>query len=165
MSSQILLKQSSAALDAWVRLLRGGTALRRSLSAELQSAHGLSINDFEALLVLARAEGGRMRRIDLAGELVLTASGVTRLLDGLERAGLVEKAACASDARVSYAKLTDTGRAKLRDAGTTHLRGIEELFEGSEHEWPTCRRVQHDSEGAPELRVNVEKRKPHRVQC
>jgi len=59
---------------------------------------------------------------------LLTASGITRLLDGLVRSGYVEKVACASDARVSYAKLTDDGHRKLREAGRTHLAGIEELF-------------------------------------
>ena len=60
--------------------------------------------------------------------MVLTASGITRLLEGLERSGFVKKEHCASDARVSYAKLTDEGLEKLRAAGTTHLRGVHELF-------------------------------------
>ena len=71
-----------------------------------------------------------MRRIDLAESVLLTASGITRLLDGLERAGFVEKGACASDARVSYARLTARGRGKLREAAVTHLAGVEELFTG-----------------------------------
>ena len=71
-----------------------------------------------------------MRRVDLAQSVVLTASGITRLLDGLERAGYVEKDSCATDARVSYAKLTSAGQAKLKDAAVTHLRGVEELFMG-----------------------------------
>jgi DNA-binding MarR family transcriptional regulator len=69
-----------------------------------------------------------MRRVDLAGQVLLTASGITRLLDGLERAGYVGKETCSSDARVSYAKLTDEGRAKLKAAAETHLRGVDELF-------------------------------------
>src|SRR5919201_2443258 len=129
MSSQVLTSQASAALDAWVRPLLGTAALRRSLSTELQGAHGLSINDYEALLVLSRAEGGRMRRVDLADSLVLTASGVTRMLDGLQEAGLVEKAACASDARVSYAVLTDKGRETLRCASEMHTASIRRFFE------------------------------------
>ena len=130
MTSQVLTTQAtSSALDAWVRLLRGTAALRRALSAELQSSHGLSINDYEALLVLSRAEDGRMRRVDLADSLVLTASGVTRMLDGLERAGLVEKASCASDARVSYAVLTKKGRETLRRASAMHTASIRQFFE------------------------------------
>jgi DNA-binding MarR family transcriptional regulator len=69
-----------------------------------------------------------MRRVDLAESVLLTASGITRLLDGLERAGFVCKETCQSDARVSYAKLTDEGAEKLRAAGRTHLRGVHELF-------------------------------------
>ena len=70
-----------------------------------------------------------MRRIDLAESLQLTPSGVTRLLDGLERVGLVEKASCPSDARVTYAVLTDAGRAKLEQASCSHVRAIEALFD------------------------------------
>src|SRR5919108_1327523 len=112
MSTQLLTDQASPALAAWVRLLRGHAAARRSLSAQLQGTHGLTVNDYEALLVLARAEGNQTRRVDLAEALQLTASGVTRLLDGLEKHGLVEKATCSSDARVTYAVLTATGRSK-----------------------------------------------------
>ena len=129
MTSQVLITQAPSALAAWVRLLRGSAALRRVLSADLQSRHGLSINDYEALLVLSRAEDGRMRRVDLAGELVLTASGVTRLLDGLESAGCVEKASCASDARVTYAVLTKKGRELLTRASADHTAAVATLFE------------------------------------
>jgi DNA-binding MarR family transcriptional regulator len=70
-----------------------------------------------------------MRRVDLAEQLILTASGVTRLLDGLERAGWVERASCASDRRVTYAVLTDAGRAKLQEAADSHITGVRTLFE------------------------------------
>jgi DNA-binding MarR family transcriptional regulator len=110
-------------------MLRGGAALRRALSAKLQSEHGLSINDYEALLVLSRAEDGRLRRVDLAASLVLTASGVTRMLDGLQAAGLVEKASCSSDARVTYAVLTAKGRSALECAAADHTAAVAELFE------------------------------------
>jgi DNA-binding MarR family transcriptional regulator len=130
MSRQVLTPQTSAsaALDCWVRLLRGSAALRRLLSARLQGDHGLSINDYEALLVLSRAEEGRLRRTDLAASLVLTPSGVTRLLDGLERSGLVAKGTCDSDARVTYAVLTDEGRALLARASRDHTTAVAEVF-------------------------------------
>lgn len=112
----------------FVRLLRGHAATTRALSAELQADFGLTINDYEALLRLARAEDGRMRRIDLANELLLTASGVTRLLDGLERAGYVRKASCASDARVTYAELTAAGRRRFEEASRAHVAAIRRLF-------------------------------------
>ena len=117
-------------LESWVSFLRAHAAITRELSAQLQREHGLTLNDYEVLLHLAHAEGERLRRVDLAERVVLTASGITRLLEGLERSGFVKKEHCASDARVSYAKLTDAGKAKLRSAGATHLRGIDELFVG-----------------------------------
>lgn len=119
----------TAALDAWVRLLRGHSATVRTLNAQLVADWGLTINDYEALLLLAHAEGERLRRADLVQNLQLTASGVTRLLDGLEDTGLVEKAQCPADGRVSYAVLTEAGRKKLRDASCSHVAAIRELFE------------------------------------
>ena len=136
MSRQVLSRQAAPALDAWARLLRGHAAITRALSAELEAEHGLTINDYGALLLLSRADEGRLRRVDLAEELVLTASGVTRLLDGLERIGLVERAACASDRRVTYAVLTAAGRDRLEAASASHLSGVraflEERFSGEE---------------------------------
>ncbi len=115
-------------LEAWVSFLRAHAALTRELSADLQREHGLTINDYEVLLHLSRADDARLRRVDLAERVLLTASGITRLLDGLERSGFVCRETCPGDARVSYAKLTEVGREKLRRAGDTHLRGIDELF-------------------------------------
>jgi DNA-binding MarR family transcriptional regulator len=115
-------------LDSWVSFLRAHAAITRELSAQLQREHGLTLNDYEVLLHLSYAEGGMLRRVDLAERVLLTASGITRLLEGLERCGYVSKETCESDARVSYAKLTPEGRAKLRVAGATHLRGIDDLF-------------------------------------
>jgi DNA-binding MarR family transcriptional regulator len=129
MSSQVLSTQATTALEAFVRLLRGHAATTRALSAQLQAEFGLTINDYEALLRLSHAEDGRMRRIDLANELVLTASGVTRLLDGLERAGYVKKASCASDARVTYAVLTNAGRDRFQQAAVAHVAAVRALFE------------------------------------
>jgi DNA-binding MarR family transcriptional regulator len=112
-----------------VRLLRGHAAARRRLSAELQVEHGLTVNDYETLLALSHAEGNAMRRVDLVERLQLTASGVTRLLDGLEHCGLVAKATCASDARVTYAVLTEAGRERLQTASGSHLAQVRALFE------------------------------------
>jgi DNA-binding MarR family transcriptional regulator len=112
-----------------VRLLRGHASATRAMSAQLVAEHGLTINDYECLLFLARADEGRMRRVDLAEQLILTPSGVTRLLDGLERAGWVERASCASDRRVTYAVLTATGRAKLQEAADSHITGVRTFFE------------------------------------
>ena len=129
MATSTLPSATPTALDAWVRLLRAHATTTRALSAQLYAEHGLTINDYEALLHLSRAEGCRMRRVDLAGNLLLTASGVTRLLDGLEESGLVERAACASDRRVTYAVLTEAGHERLRAASKSHLEGVRVLFE------------------------------------
>ncbi len=117
-------------LEPWVLFLRAHAAITNELSAQLQRGHGLTLNDYEVLLHLSHAEGGRMRRVDLAQSVLLTASGITRLLDGLEAAGLVGKETCDSDRRVSYAKLTDAGHAKLREAGPSHLDDIDDVFLG-----------------------------------
>ena len=115
-------------LVPFVNFLRAHAAVVRELSSELVSAHGLTINDFEVLLRLSRADGSRMRRVDLAQEVLLTPSGITRLLEGLERSGYVERVACKEDLRVSYAQLTPAGRTKLRAAGKTHVAGIHRLY-------------------------------------
>jgi DNA-binding MarR family transcriptional regulator len=128
LSSQILIPQRSATVEAFVALVRASAAATRDLSGQLVREHGLTINDYEALLTLSRAEGGMMRRVDLSRALLLTPSGVTRLLEGLECSGLVEKKTCASDARVTYAALTASGRVKLKQASHSHVAQIQALF-------------------------------------
>ena len=115
-------------VQAWAKLLRAHAALTRRFSADLQATHGLTLNAYEVLLHLAHAPERRMRRVDLAGSVLLTASGITRLLEGLERAGYVDRAADENDARVTYAVLTNEGYEKLREAAPTHVGGIRELF-------------------------------------
>jgi DNA-binding MarR family transcriptional regulator len=130
MTSQVLSEQLSAtSIQVFIRLLQGHAAATRELSADLVRDHGLTINDYEALLRLSRADDRRLKRVELAETLVLTPSGVTRLLDGLERAGYVEKGSCDSDARITYAVLTDGGLDKLRQASTSHVAQIRTFFE------------------------------------
>jgi DNA-binding MarR family transcriptional regulator len=129
MTSQVLSTQSFPSVDAFARLLRAHAALTRELNAQLLADHGLSITDYQCLLTLAHAEEGAMRRVDLAEQLMLTPSGVTRLLDGLERDGWVANRKCDSDARVTYAVLTDAGRERLESAGRSHVAQVRELIE------------------------------------
>ena len=110
--------------------MRAYATATRTLSAELQAEHGLTLNDLEALLLLSRAEGRRMKRVDLSRMLILTPSGVTRLLEGLEEAGLVVRDTCASDRRVVYAVLTDAGAARVEEASCGHTGSIRSLLEG-----------------------------------
>jgi DNA-binding MarR family transcriptional regulator len=115
--------------DPWVCLLRGHAVVRRTVATRLQASHGLTVNDYEALLLLSRAEGKSMRRVDLAEALQLTASGVTRLLEGLEGQGLVAKAVCPTDGRVTYAVLTQAGSRTLAKASGVHVAAIRTVFE------------------------------------
>jgi DNA-binding MarR family transcriptional regulator len=123
--------ETSVAIEAFVRLVRASAAVTRKLSAQLSADHGLGISAYEALLRLARAPDSRMRRVDLASGLLLSAGGVTRLLDGLERDGFVAREECESDRRVTYAVLTVAGRDKLREASKSHTRQIRELLGGA----------------------------------
>jgi DNA-binding MarR family transcriptional regulator len=100
----------------------------KQLNAQLVADHGLTLSDYGVLLQLAWAPDRRLRRVDLAERILLTASGITRLLDGLERHGFVERAACDVDRRVVYAVLTERGLAKLREAADSHLAQIDALF-------------------------------------
>jgi DNA-binding MarR family transcriptional regulator len=117
-----------AELDTWVRFLRAHAAIMRQLNAELVAEHALTVNDFEVLIHLSHAPEHALRRVDLAERVLLTPSGITRLLEGLERTSLVEKAECPTDRRVVYAKLTEAGVEKLGQARGTHLAGVCALF-------------------------------------
>jgi DNA-binding MarR family transcriptional regulator len=123
-------QRTTPEITAWVGLLRAHASTTRRFNAELVAEHGLTLNDYEVLLHLSREEGRRLRRVDLAERILLTPSGITRLLEGLERCGYVERASCASDARVTYAQLTAEGEAKLREAARTHVAGIRDFFQG-----------------------------------
>lgn len=115
-------------VDTFVRLMRAHTVLRRELQAEVLSPRGLTQTDFETLLHLSRSEENRLRRIDLVNLLMLTPSGVTRLLEGLQEAGLVVNRQCDDDARVTWAQLTDEGRETVDCVGASHARLLRRLF-------------------------------------
>ena len=119
---------STSVPTAWVRLLRGHTELTRRMDAHLRKAHGLSLREYEVLLALSDAPGSRLRRVDLAAKVLLTQGGVTRMLDSLERDGLVSRGASATDRRVVFAELTGTGRRRLTAARRTHHEDIDALF-------------------------------------
>jgi DNA-binding MarR family transcriptional regulator len=110
------------------RLVGAYSTLTRQLSAQLVDAHGLTLNEYEVLLLLAKAPDNRMRRIDVAGEVRLSPSGVTRMLDRLEKTGLVEKGNCETDARITYAVLTEAGMTKLRECSRDHIAAVERML-------------------------------------
>jgi DNA-binding MarR family transcriptional regulator len=109
-------------------MLRVHAYLRKALDAQMEAEHGLPLTSYEVLLFLAEADGERMRMCDLASSILLSRSGLTRLVDRLERDALIVRESCASDARGAFARLTPEGRAKLDAARRTHLAGVRELF-------------------------------------
>ena len=115
-------------LRAWRGLLRAHACLARRLDAELDHAHGLPMTSYEVLHHLDEALGGRMRMRDLAEHAQLSRSGLTRLVDRLEREELLERCSCEHDARGSYACLTERGRERLEDARVTQLAVVREHF-------------------------------------
>jgi DNA-binding MarR family transcriptional regulator len=115
-------------LRAWRGLLKVHAAVTRELDAQLQAAHGLSVSTYEVLMFVADAAGERMRMADLADRVLLSRSGLTRLVDRLVAAGLLERSAAEDDARGAYAKLTAEGRTKLDAARRTHLEGVRRFF-------------------------------------
>lgn len=117
-----------AALEAWRSYLQSHASILRELDTELRASHGLTSRDYEVLLYLAQAPERRLPMSALATSTMLTRSGITRLVDGLVQAGFIERVSCPNDARISYARLTETGYGKLRDAGCTHIRSIQRLF-------------------------------------
>jgi DNA-binding MarR family transcriptional regulator len=119
---------STRELRAWRGLLRVHAALAKALDADLEREHGLPLSSYEVLVVLHDAEERRMRMCDLASSVLLSRSGLTRLVDRLERDGLVVRVACPGDARGAFAKLTPAGREKLAAARGTHLRGVRRMF-------------------------------------
>ena len=116
------------ALDAWRSYLQSHASIVRQLDAELVAAHAMTTRDYEVLLYLSQAPDRRLPMSVLATSTMLTRSGITRLVDGLVAGGLIERVACDNDARVSYARLTDAGYDRLREAGCTHIAGIQRLF-------------------------------------
>jgi DNA-binding MarR family transcriptional regulator len=115
-------------MQAWRSLLSAHSRLMSRLDAELQASQGMSVSDYGVLVQLSEAEGGHMRMSELADRLLLSPSGLTRRLDGLVRAGLVDRARCPTDRRGAFAVLTDAGRARLEEAAPDHVEQVRRHF-------------------------------------
>lgn len=113
---------------AWRGLLRAHACLAKRLDAALDQAHGLPLSSYEVLDRLEEAGAGRMRMCDLAEQAQLSRSGLTRLVDRLEREQLLERCSCEQDARGSFACLTESGRERLLQARATHVAVVREQF-------------------------------------
>jgi DNA-binding MarR family transcriptional regulator len=115
-------------LAAWRGLLRVHAGLIKRLDAELEESHGLPLSSYEVLVYLDGAPDKQLRMRDLADLVLLSRSGLTRLVDRLVRDGLIERATCSSDGRGAYAVLTPDGVRRLEQVRETHLTGVRRRF-------------------------------------
>lgn len=115
-------------IGPWRAFITAHALVTRRLDDDLRTEQGMTLAEYGALLHIAEAPARRLRMNQLADSILLSRSGVTRLIDRLEADGLVERSHCASDGRGAEAVLTEAGIARLRAASRTHLRGIETYF-------------------------------------
>ena len=123
-ASEDVVELSDGELRAWQGLLHAHQQVTRILDDELRNEHGISLAEYDVLLRLARAPDRALRMTELARRVMMPPSSLTRVVDRLASAGLVSRERIEDDARVMLARLTDTGRRRLRAAARTHLRGI-----------------------------------------
>jgi len=117
---------SDQQLIAWRRFLRAHALVTRRLESDLLAEQQLPLASYDVLVQLVEAPRRRLRMSELAQLVLLSRSGLTRLVDRLEREGLVDREPCEDDARGLYTVLTDEGYARLRGASGAHLRGVAE---------------------------------------
>lgn len=117
-------------LKAWRAFLRAHSTITRSLESELMAQHALSLPEYGVLVTLVEAPEHRLRMTELADQVLLSRSGLTRLVDRMQHSGLVERFRCPSDARGTHAVLTDLGYQRLKESAGTHLRGVREHVTG-----------------------------------
>jgi DNA-binding MarR family transcriptional regulator len=127
-TQEIVPDLGPAELAAWRGMLRAHASLFRHMDAELTAAHGLALRSYEVLLHLEEAPRHRLRMSDLSRTVLLSASGVTRLVDRLERDGLVRRERCSADGRGYWAVLTSRGESTFSEARATHLAGVRRYF-------------------------------------
>ncbi len=121
---------STEGLTVWRLFLRSHALVLRRLETDLMHEHQLPLASYDVLVQLVESPEHRLRMTELADAVLLSRSGLTRLVDRLEREGLVERQACVEDARGLFAVLTDSGLIRLRQASPTHLRGIQDYAVG-----------------------------------
>ena len=123
-----LARWSETHADAWIGLLETHKQLTRALEAELENRHGLSLSGLEVLGRIAASDRRRLRLSTLANETGLSLSRISRIIDLLQARGLVERRACAEDARAVEAHLTDEGLSVTREAQATHFASVQQRF-------------------------------------
>jgi DNA-binding MarR family transcriptional regulator len=122
------LQFSDLELDTWRGFLRTHATLVHELDEELTQRHDLPLSSYDVLVQLDAADGGRLRMSHLADAVLLSRSGLSRLVTRLEKQGLLERAECPSDARGAFAEITAAGREKLAEARATHRAGVRARF-------------------------------------
>jgi len=119
---------SARELAAWRGLLEAHSSLVAELDAELEREHGLPLTSYEVLMYLGDEAAGKLRMGELADRLLLSRSGITRLVDRLVRQGLIERQRCEDDGRGYYARLTPLGVDALSHTRPAHLAGVRRHF-------------------------------------
>jgi DNA-binding MarR family transcriptional regulator len=130
MQTTVTPRFSDLELDAWRGFLRSHATLVRELDEELTERHELPLSSYDVLVQLDEAPEGRLRMSHLADAVLLSRSGLSRLVTRLEKQGLLEREECPSDARGAFAAITGGGREKLAEARATHRAGVRERFLG-----------------------------------
>jgi DNA-binding MarR family transcriptional regulator len=129
-SLQSVQRLDDGELEAWQAFLHAHAKVTQALDAELRREQGLTWSEYDVLVRLARAPGRSLRMSDLAQRVMMSPSGLTRVVDHLMHEGLVDRHRDAKDARVVFAELTQKGRERVRRAAQVHLRGIRKHFSG-----------------------------------
>jgi DNA-binding MarR family transcriptional regulator len=121
---------SGTELAAWRGMLQAHAQVTQALDAQMRAEHGLSVSAYEVLMFLAEAPGRRLRMSEIANSVLLSRSGLTRLVDRLVELGHVTRCAAETDGRGLYAELTDAGAAKFEEAQRTHREGVRRFYLG-----------------------------------
>ena len=119
---------NSSVLAAWRDFLRVHATVVNALEQEMQAEQGLPLSWYDVLVQLAEAPQGRLRLIVLANSVMMSRSGLTRLIDRMEREGLVRREPSPEDLRGIYARITDAGRETWQRATPGHLKGVTRYF-------------------------------------
>lgn len=122
------MSAATSQTELWTSLMRGQALLADAVSDRLEAAAGIPLAWYEVLAVLADAPEGALRMQDLGQSMWLSKSGLTRLVDRIEDAGYLNRQSCPTDRRGTFAVITETGRAKVRDARPVFARASEDLF-------------------------------------
>jgi DNA-binding MarR family transcriptional regulator len=123
-----MVEPTDESLRAWRLFLQAHGRLLDVLESDLRAEVGLPLTWYEVLLFLSRAPGGRLRMTDLAASVLVSRSGLTRIVDRMKEAGLIERALCPSDRRGVFVVITGRGRDRLRAAAPVHLKGVQDHF-------------------------------------